>query len=126
MIVADTSFVVEALLKRREDLAEQILVPELALYEVANVLWKHQHVLKDIAKGEAYLSVLYDLVDAGRIVVLSPNQKLMAESYELASRHRISVYDAVFISLALELGLALQSFDRSQVRVFKSEGGLAE
>jgi predicted nucleic acid-binding protein len=47
----------------------------------------------------------------------------MTRSYEMAGLHKISVYDAVFVSLALELGLALRTFDRLQAKVFKSEGG---
>jgi len=124
LIVGDSSFIVEGLLKRKSLLEEdQILVPELALYETANAIWKHEHVLKDLKNGSAYLSVLYGLIDAGAILVLSPNEQLMEKTYLIAGRHRISVYDSVFVSLALELGIGLKTFDSTQMRVMRSELG---
>ncbi len=122
MIVADSSFIVDGLLKRKSLLEEdQIVVPELALYETTNSIWKHEYVLKDLKDGPAYIAVLYGLVDAGAILVLSPNEKLIQKTYLIAGRHRISVYDSVFISLALELGVRLKTFDFTQMRVMKSE-----
>jgi len=124
LIVADSSFIVEGLLRRKSLLEEdQIIVPELALYETANSIWKHEYVLKDLKDGSAYLSILYGLIDAGAILVLSPNEQLMEKTYLIAGRHRISLYDSVFVSLALELGVGLKTFDGTQMRVMKSELG---
>lgn len=112
----------EGLLKKRSLLEEdQIVVPELALYETMNSIWKHECVLKDLKDGSAYLSILYGLIDAGAILVLSPNEQLMRKTYLIASRHRMSVYDSVFVSLALELGVKLETLDGTQMRVMKSE-----
>ncbi len=122
MIVADSSFIVEGLLKKKSLLEEdQIIIPELALYEATNSIWKHEHVLKDLKDGLAYLSILYELIDAGTILVLSPNQQTMQKTYMIASYHRVSVYDSVFVSLALELGLVLKTYDENQMRIMKSE-----
>ena len=124
MIVADSSFIVEGLLKTKSLFEEdQVVVPELALYETTNSVWKHEYVLKDLKNGSSYLSVLYGLIDAGAILVLSPNERLMEKAYIIAGRHRISVYDSVFVSLALELGVGLKTFDGTQMRVMKSELG---
>ncbi len=124
MIVADSSFIVEGLLKRKTLLEEdQIVIPELALYEAANSIWKHEHVLKDLKDGSNYLSILYQLRDAGTILVLSPNEQSMQRAYRIASRHKIFVYDSVFVALALELGLALKTYDGAQTRIMKSELG---
>jgi predicted nucleic acid-binding protein len=100
---------------------DQIVLPELVLYETANSIWKHEYVLKDLKDGPAYLSILYGLIDAGAILVLTPNEQLMEKTYAIAGRHRISVYDSVFVSLALELGIGLKTFDGNQTRVMKSE-----
>lgn len=52
----------EGLLKRKRLLEEdQILTPDLALYEVANSIWKHQHILKDLEDGLPYVSTLYGI-----------------------------------------------------------------
>jgi predicted nucleic acid-binding protein len=122
LIVADSSFLVEGLLRRKGLLEQdQIVVPELALYETINSVWKHEYVLKDLKDGSAYLAILFGLIDAGTILVLSPNEQLMKKAYVIAGRHRISVYDSVFISLARELGVELKTFDGAQMRVMKSE-----
>jgi predicted nucleic acid-binding protein len=126
LIVADSSFIVEGLLKKKSLLKEdQIIIPELALYETTNSIWKHEHVLKDLKDGSAYLSILYELMDAGTILVLSPNQQSMLKTYMIASRHKVSVYDSVFVSLALELGLVLKTYDDNQMRIMRSEAGRA-
>jgi predicted nucleic acid-binding protein len=48
MIVADTSYLVEGLLRDASLLQEDTLSPELALYEVANTVWKHEFILRDL------------------------------------------------------------------------------
>jgi predicted nucleic acid-binding protein len=91
------------------------------VYEVTNAIWKHEHLLKDLENGKPYLTVLFGLIEAGRITLLSPNEKLIQESYVLAQRNGIAIYDAVFISLAIKLRLTLKSFDRVLIRALKSE-----
>jgi len=91
------------------------------VYEVANSIWKHEHLLKDLKDGKPYLSILFGLIEAGRITILSPNENLMQEAYSIAKRNGITVYDAMFISLAIKLGSTLKSYDKVQIRALKSE-----
>ena len=122
MIVADSSCIVEGLLKNKKLLSDdQIVAPELVVYEVTNAIWKHENLLKDLENGKTYLSIFYGLIEAGRITILSPNERLMQESYSIAKRNGITVYDAVFVSLAIKLGLTLRSYDKVQSRALKSE-----
>lgn len=39
----------------------------------------------------------------------------------MAARNRVSIYDAIFVSLALEIGLELKTFDRQQTRIMRLE-----
>ena len=122
MIVADSSYIVEGLLKNKKLLSDdQIVAPELVLYEVSNAIWKHEHLLKDLENGKPYLSIFFGLIEAGTIAILSPNEGLMQDSYSVAKRNGITVYDAVFVSLAIKLGLALRTYDKIQIRAHKSE-----
>ncbi|HEX7482213.1 MAG TPA: type II toxin-antitoxin system VapC family toxin [Candidatus Bathyarchaeia archaeon] len=122
MIIADSSFIVEGLLKNKELLVnDQIVAPQLVEYEVTNAIWKHEHLLKDLEDGKSYLSIFYGLIEAGIITILSPNEGIMQESYLIAKRQGITLYDAVFVSLAIKLGLTLRSFDKVQIRALKSE-----
>jgi predicted nucleic acid-binding protein len=45
----------------------------------------------------------------------------MHDSYLVAKQNSITVCDAVFIALALQLDLPLKTFDKTQARAFKSE-----
>ena len=122
MIVADSSYIVEGLLKNKNLLAEDNMVaPDLVLYEVANALWKHEHLLKDLENGKPYLSIFYDLIASGKITVLFPSEDLMHQSFSIAKASGTTIYDALFISLAIELGLKLKTFDTVQAKVFKNQ-----
>ncbi len=101
-----------------------MVAPELVVYEVANTIWKHEHILRDLEDGESYLSLFYGLLNSGRITTLSPSADLMRESYAIAGRNRIPIYDAVFISLALKLGVDLRTYDRVQKRALNAESEL--
>lgn len=97
------------------------MAPELVAYEVTNAIWKHEHLLKDIENGKPYVSIFYGLVEAGKIKILTPNEALMQKSYLIAKRQAITIYDAVFVSLAIKLGLSLKSYDKVQIQALQSE-----
>ena len=67
----------ELLLRKNELLSEDnIIAPDFMVYEVANALWRHEHLLKDLADGKtSYLSSL-GLIDSGKIRLVSPNERL--------------------------------------------------
>ncbi len=100
---------------------DQIVAPELVAYEVTNAIWKHEHLLKDIENGKPYVSIFYGLVEAGKIKILTLNEELMQKSYLIAKRQAITIYDAVFVSLAIKLGLSLKSYDKVQIQALQSE-----
>jgi predicted nucleic acid-binding protein len=112
---------VEGLLKNKELLSKDHLVsPELALYEVANAIWKHEHLIKDLDNGTPYISIFYGLVATGKIILISPDESLMQQSYLIAKRNDITMNDALFVALATKLGLTLRTFDKIQSQALKS------
>jgi predicted nucleic acid-binding protein len=120
--VADSSFIVEGLLKRKDLIEEDLLLTvDLAIYETANSIWKHQCLLKDLKDGLPYLSILQGLIDTGRIRVARPGMELMESAYSLAAKSRRPVYDTIFVALALELGSELATFDKRQIQLLRSE-----
>ena len=100
---------------------EQIVAPDLALYEVTNAVWKRENLLKNLENGRQYIAIFFGLIESGKIAVLPSNENLMQGSYKIAKRSGITLYDAVFVALALEFGLPLKTFDKAQIRAFKSE-----
>ena len=112
----------EGLLKDKKLLSEDhIVAPELVLYEVANSVWKHEYLIKDLKNGEEYLTIFYGLIKAGQITVVSASEVLTQEGYTVAKENGITIYDALFVCLAIKLGLTLKTFDKVQERTFKSE-----
>ncbi len=122
LIVGDSSYIVEALLENQSLFTnEQIVAPDVAVYEVANAVWKRENLLKNLENGLQYVDIFFGFIESGKIMVLPSNETLMHESYKIAKRSGITLYDAVFIALALEFGLPLKTFDKAQIRAFKSE-----
>ncbi len=122
MIVADTSYVVEGLLRNAGLFSKETLVaPDLALYETANVLWKHQQLIQDLKDASEHLEILEELVSEGTIVLVRPDGELTRKAYNLSIKHKTPFYDMVFVALALQLKLDLKSFDKVQTRILTEE-----
>ena len=109
-------------MKRKELLEEDlILTLDLAVYEVVNSIWKHQFVLKDLDDGRPFVSVLYELIESGRVRPIGLDQQLMDRAYLISGRNKVPVYDSAFVVLALESGLELRTFDTRQSRMMQRE-----
>jgi predicted nucleic acid-binding protein len=120
MKVADSSFIVEGLLKRKELLEEDsLLTLGLAVYEVSNAVWKHQCLLGDLDDGLPYTSVFFGLIESGKIRILQPPKELMEKAYSLAVENRRPVYNMMFVALSQQLNLELATFDQSQADLAK-------
>jgi len=124
MIVADTSYVVEAILRDASLLEdENIVTPDLTLYEIVNVLWKHETLIGDLRDSSAYLGLILELVSTGTIQLVRPDEKLITNAYTLSKKHKTSIYDTIFVALALELDLELKTFDKRQTDILSKERG---
>lgn len=100
---------------------EQIIAPDMVVYEVANAIWKQEHLMKNLEDGKQYITIFHGLIESGNITVLPPNESLMQDSYLIAKQNSITVYDAVFVVLALQLNVSLKTLDKVQTRVFRTE-----
>lgn len=114
-VVVDTSVIVkwlvaeaeprvaeaDALLRDREANRIKLFAPELAKYEVGNVLLKGK-ALEPRAVASAHAS-LYSLP----IHFVTESHELAGRTYALAYRHRLTYYDAAFPALAESLHATL-------------------
>ena len=122
MIVADSSYLIEAILRDADLFAGEVFVaPDLALYEVVNVIWKHESLIRDLHEAQKYLDVVNDLISSEAIVLVRPDGNLVREAYNLSTKHGAPFYDTVFVALALKLDLELRTFDKEQSRIFFEE-----
>jgi predicted nucleic acid-binding protein len=51
-----------------------IVTVDLAVYEVANSVWKHQYLLRDLRDGLRYLSIFHGLLETNRIRAIPPSR----------------------------------------------------
>jgi predicted nucleic acid-binding protein len=122
MKVADSSFLVEGILRDASIFEDETFVaPDLALYEVANTLWKHESLIGDLKDSSILLDMFLELVSNRTIELLRPDKELLNETYRLSIRYRRTVYDTVFVALALQLGLELKTFDKMQSMILSKE-----
>ena len=119
MIVADSSYIIEGLLRNASIFeSEPVVAPDLVLYEVVNTLWKHECKLRDIPHAGLYLENFLELLASRTIQLLRPDGPLIKKAYNLASKEGISFYDAIFIALAIDVRLDLKTYDETQHSIF--------
>ncbi len=107
-VVIDTSVIIKWLNKVNEDNIEEadqimnsalkgkieLFAPELAKYEIGNVLLRG----KQLSLDQAYISLI--TVYSLPINFITESEELARETYSLASELNITYYDASFMSLA--------------------------
>lgn len=79
----------------------RLIVLDLALVEVANVIWKQHH--RGLATLAEVRQFLQDLLKCP--VHLEPATRLLAPGLEIAVKYDRAVYDALFVALAQDLNL---------------------
>jgi predicted nucleic acid-binding protein len=120
--VADSSYLIEGILRDATLLENETLVsPDLDLYEVVNTLWKHETLIGDLRDSQQRIELLLDLVSNERVQLVRPDKKLLSETYELSIKHRLPIYDSIFIALALQLKMDMATFDSKQSAVLSQE-----
>jgi len=120
--IADSSYIIEGILRDATLLENETLVsPDLVLYEVANTLWKHETLIGDLRDSQQRIELLLDLVSNERVQLVRPDRKLLNETYALSLKHRLPIYDSIFVALALQLKIELATFDSKQSSVLRQE-----
>ncbi|MHB8303989.1 MAG: type II toxin-antitoxin system VapC family toxin [Acidobacteriaceae bacterium] len=95
---------------------EAIFVPSLFWYEVRNVLAVHERSGRIRASDTA--AFLRDIVQFRFTVDPVPDD---AEVLRLARRHTLSIYDAVYLELAMRKQTALATLDRALIVACKKD-----
>jgi predicted nucleic acid-binding protein len=103
----------------RDDLlkAEGAWVPAHWRLEVCNSLWMAERRKRLDATGIAQAVALFTQLPV--LVDPETNDRAGGETLALARQHTLSVYDAVYLELALRRGASLASLDRSLRAVAK-------
>lgn len=84
---------------------EDVLIPDITLYELANALsTKTNLTFKEIEQS-------WNLFEKFNLSVVNPSLKFIRESLKFSRKYRVSVYDASYAVLALEKNCILFTAD---------------
>jgi predicted nucleic acid-binding protein len=94
----------------------ELLAPDLIVPEFANVLWKRVRRHECSRPAAAEILVLWE-VDCPRLVASS---ELAARAFGLANELDQSVYDCLYLALAIDMDASLATADRRLARAARS------
>jgi len=96
---------------------------DYVVVEVSNVIWRAAYLRKLMSAEDAMkaFSILMQLVE--RNIALHPGVKYLQRALEISLRHGVTVYDALYIALALEEKKPLLTLDERQREVAEALGG---
>lgn len=99
---------------------DEAVVPGLWSLEVANVLARAEATgLVTEARSETFIAMLQQLDIS---VDPATSAHALAATLQLARRHKLSVYDAAYLELALRTGLALATLDEKLSKAARKAG----
>lgn len=126
MIVVDASLIGAFILKEEgwENYAcilENVLTVDHAIKEVSNAIWKaytRGHIrLEDVKSKLEALKKLFS-----KNVVTFPETELLDGAMEISLSHEISIYDSLYLALALTKRADFNSLDETQLSVARKLG----
>lgn len=124
MNVVDSSAICKYILREegwievRKCFEEGSITFELALKEVLNALWKR--IIRKEVKFEYAIKVVEKLMEYSFFKIEKQNEYMLS-AFKIASKRKITIYDALFIALAKKLNLPLITSDKKQAEIAKLE-----
>ena len=127
MIVVDASALIAFFLREEgwEEIASFMVRTasvDHAVKEFYNALWKSMRLRGVISEAEA--REVMDLFESYREknMVIEPEEEYVKHAFEIALRHDVTVYDALYVAQALQRGEPLLTLDKKQRAVASRMG----
>ncbi len=95
-----------------------IVLPDLALYELANCIRFSPGI------SEKDLNEIMDNFFSLDIPIAAPNPSLLKSAVMFSCKHNVTVYDAVYLALAKTIGAELVTADKKFYERVKEERGV--
>ena len=120
MMVADASALVKLVVnevnsdivldkfKSETDAAEPIYVPDIALAEASNALWKYSVLKKELADTDA---ALHDLFGLWHRLTIVKTEDVAVKAMKIAKESKIAFYDALYAAISIKENAPLLAFD---------------
>lgn len=122
-IIVKDEFYSRALKFIRDNVGLGLVTIDVALVEVANTLWKHVHLLKRIPENS--YPVLRDSIKpliVNAVTGIYRSEALLEKAVDNALKFNITVYDSLYVTLALNRDCKLASFDEKLEKQLKDAG----
>jgi len=102
--------------ERLAGVVKMCITVDLAVKEVLNTIWRDYYVRRTISLDTAMRlqQVLSSMT--GINILVEPEDKYISRAFEIALKTGITVYDALYIALALEKNMPLVTFDEKQAK----------
>ena len=123
MKVIDSSALIKYIAKEEnwekveEHLKEGCITLDLATKETANALVKK--ALKNEVTPETAKEIINYLP---KIVRITPQKEHFSKAFEIAIKHKLTIYDALFIALSVNTNMPLLTSDEKQAKASKEHG----
>lgn len=116
MIVVDSSSLVKYLLREEgwrqieQYLLQGVMTLDHSRKEVLNAIWKHYIVRRVIDRDQAEeLRKTFESLVEAKIIIIEGERSYIEKAFDIALTHRLTIYDALYISQALRWGKLLTS-----------------
>ena len=126
-IVVDASALAAFILREEgwRELAKHLahaVSPEHVVKEVANAIWRATRLRGFLSEEEAWKAYALLRRMVGRNLLLEPELRYLDKALEISMKQGVTVYDALYLALALEKGLPLLTLDEGQRRAAEALG----
>jgi len=103
--------------KVEEHLKEGCITLDLAIKETANAL------VKKALKNEVTTETAKEIINyLPKIVRITPQKEHFSKALEIATKHKLTIYDALFIALSANTNTPLLTSDEKQAKTSKECG----
>ncbi len=126
-LVIDSSAAISYILKEKgwKDIEKVLLEydflfsTKLLIKESLNAIWKRKYLIKDLENDKEVIRRLFLLI---KIINFYKQSKLYKKAYKISSKYNITIYDSLFLALALKIRGDLLTRDKKQAEVGKKLG----
>lgn len=110
-MLVDASALVNIVKRAEMSKLREAITLDLALYEALNAVWKEHSKLKKIDL-ETALNFATLIQKTFNIIDKTSIEGMEEETFNTACKHKLTIYDASYVSLALKKGLTLVTDDK--------------
>jgi predicted nucleic acid-binding protein len=108
--------------ERLAEVVKMCVTVDLAVKEVLNTIWRDYYVRRTISLDTAMRlqQVLSSMI--GINILVEPEDKYVSRAFEIALKTGTTVYDALYIALAVEKNMPLVTLDEKQAKAAETLG----